>query len=156
VLDTLKPRLDHLEFKVETDVPDALPPARGDAMALTHCLLNLLDNAIKYSRTRREIRISGAARDGTVSLSVSDRGIGIAPADRRRIFEKFVRLEDGLVHDVRGAGLGLSLVDQIVRAHGGRVDVVSAVGEGSTFTLVLPVATEVESLPAESQRRTAS
>lgn len=156
VLETLKPRLDHLEFMVETDVSDALPPARGDAMALTHCLLNLLDNAIKYSRTRREIRISGAARDGTVSLSVSDRGIGIAPADRRRIFEKFVRLEDGLVHDVRGAGLGLSLVDQIVRAHGGRVDVVSAVGEGSTFTLVLPVATEVVSLPAESQRRTAS
>jgi len=156
VLETLKPRLDHLEFKVETDVPEALPAARGDAMALTHCLLNLLDNAIKYSRTRREIRISGAARDGTVSLSVSDRGIGIAPADRRRIFEKFVRLEDGLVHDVRGAGLGLSLVDQIIRAHGGHVDVVSAVGEGSTFTLVLPVATEAVSLPAESQRRTAS
>ena len=60
------------------------------------------------------------------------------------------------MHDVRGAGLGLSLVDQIVRAHGGRVDVVSAVGEGSTFTLVLPVATEAVSLPAESQRRTAS
>jgi signal transduction histidine kinase len=156
VLETLKPRLDHLEFEVETDVPENLPAVRGDAMALTHCLLNLLDNAIKYSRTRKEIRISGSARDGTVSLSVSDRGIGIAPADRKRIFEKFVRLEDGLVHDVRGAGLGLSLVDQIIRAHGGRVDVVSAVGEGSTFTLVLPVATETETLPAESQRRTAS
>ena len=156
VLEALKPRLDHLEFKVETDVPETLPPARGDAMALTHCLLNLLDNAIKYSRTRKEIRVSGAARDGTVSLSVSDRGIGIAPPDRRRIFEKFVRLEDGLVHDVRGAGLGLSLVDQIIRAHGGRVDVVSAVGEGSTFTLVLPAATEAVTLPAESQRRTAS
>ena len=125
-------------------------------MALTHCLLNLMDNAIKYSRQRREIRIAGAAHDGTVSISVTDRGIGIAPADKRRIFEKFVRLEDGLVHDVRGAGLGLSLVDQVVRAHGGRVDVVSAVGEGSTFTLVLPIATEAESLPAESQRRNAS
>ena len=60
------------------------------------------------------------------------------------------------MHDVRGAGLGLSLVDQIIRAHGGRVDVVSAVGEGSTFTLVLPAATEAVTLPAESQRRTAS
>ena len=156
VLESLKPRLDHLEFKVENDVPETLPPVRGDAMALTHCLLNLIDNAIKYSRTRREIRIAGAAHDGTVSISVTDRGIGIAPADRRRIFEKFVRLEDGLVHDVRGAGLGLSLVDQVIRAHGGRVDVVSTVGEGSTFTLVLPGATEAESLPAESQRRNAS
>jgi two-component system phosphate regulon sensor histidine kinase PhoR len=156
VLETLRPRLDHLEFKVETDVSETLPPARGDAMALTHCLLNLLDNAIKYSRTRREIRISGSSRDGEVSLSVADRGIGISPADRKRIFEKFVRLENGLVHDVRGAGLGLSLVDQIIRAHGGRVEIVSAVGEGSTFSLVLPVATEAESLPAESQRRTAS
>lgn len=156
VLETLRPRLDHLEFKVETDVAETLPPARGDAMALTHCLLNLLDNAIKYSRTRREIRISGSSRDGEVSLSVTDRGIGISPADRKRIFEKFVRLENGLVHDVRGAGLGLSLVDQIIRAHGGRVEIVSAVGEGSTFSLVLPVATEAESLPAESQRRTAS
>ena len=98
---------------------------------------------------------------------MTDRGIGISAGDRRRIFEKFVRLEDGLVHDVRGTGLGLSLVDQIMRAHGGRVEVVSTVGEGSTFTLVLPVATEAavpdggsrgvaESLPAETQRRTAS
>ncbi|HEY2954959.1 MAG TPA: HAMP domain-containing sensor histidine kinase [Candidatus Eisenbacteria bacterium] len=156
VLETLRPRLDHLEFKVETDVPDTLPPARGDALGLTHCLLNLMDNAIKYSRTRREIRISATARDGTVALSVADRGIGISPADRRRIFEKFVRLENGLVHDVRGAGLGLSLVDQIIRAHGGRVEVVSALGEGSTFTLVLPAAAGAERLPAEPERRTAS
>ena len=156
VVESLKPRLEHLEFKVEVEVPETLPPARGDAMSLTHALLNLLDNAIKYSRTRREIRVSGASSNGTVSLSVSDRGIGISPADRKRIFEKFVRLEDGLVHDVRGAGLGLSLVDQIIRAHGGRVDVVSTVGEGSTFTLVLPTATEAETVPAESERRTAS
>lgn len=156
VLETMRPRLEHLEFKVETDVPENLPPARGDAMALTHCLLNLLDNAIKYSRTRKEIRVSAAARDGTVALSVTDRGIGISPPDRKRIFEKFVRLENGLVHDVRGAGLGLSLVDQIIRAHGGRVEVVSTLGEGSTFTLVLPVAAETESLPAEPERRTAS
>jgi len=156
VLESLRPRLEHLEFMTEVDVPETLPPARGDALALTHCLLNLLDNAIKYSRTRREIRISGAARDGTVALSVADRGIGISPADRRRIFEKFVRLENGLVHDVRGAGLGLSLVDQIMRAHGGRIEVVSALGEGSTFTLVLPAAAGAERLPAEPQRRTAS
>ena len=139
-VESLGPRLEHQGFKVEVDVPEGLPPVRGDTTALTHCVLNLLDNAIKYSRTRREVRVSAAARDGAVTASVADRGIGIAPADQKRIFEKFVRVETGLVHDVKGAGLGLSLVDQIMRAHGGHVEVVSNTGEGSTFTLVLPQA----------------
>lgn len=143
-IDSLKPRLEHLGFRLDVDLPEGLPPARADATALTHCVLNLLDNAVKYSRQRREIRVAAGARNGWVTLSVADRGIGIAPGDRRRIFEKFVRLENGLVHDVRGAGLGLSLVDQIMRAHGGRVEVQSAMGEGSTFTLALPAAGPVE------------
>jgi two-component system phosphate regulon sensor histidine kinase PhoR len=75
---------------------------------------------------------------------VTDHGIGIAPADQKRIFEKFVRVETGLVHDVKGAGLGLSLVQQIMRAHGGRVEVSSTLGEGSTFTLVFPHTGEIE------------
>jgi two-component system phosphate regulon sensor histidine kinase PhoR len=113
---------------------------RADSNALNHCLLNLLDNAIKYSRERREITISARAREGAVAVSVADQGIGIAPGDRKRIFEKFVRVENGLVHDVRGAGLGLSLVDQIIRAHHGRIEVESTPGQGSTFTLLLPLA----------------
>lgn len=143
-VESLRPRLEHLGFRVDLDLKDDLPPARADATAITHCVLNLIDNAIKYSRQRREIRVASGVRNGWVTLSVSDRGIGIAPGDRKRIFEKFVRLEHGLVHDVRGAGLGLSLVDQIMRAHGGRTEVQSAMGEGSTFTLVLPVAGPVE------------
>src|SRR4029078_527828 len=93
-------------FWVALHLPDSLPPVRADATALTHCLLNLLDNAIKYSRQRREVRISAEARDGFVAVSVADRVIGISPEDQRRIFEKFVRVETGLVHDVKGAGLG--------------------------------------------------
>lgn len=155
-VESLKPRFDHQGFTVEVDLPEGLPAARGDAVALTHCLLNLLDNAIKYSRTRKEIRIAAAARDGAVTISVTDRGIGIAPSDRKRVFEKFVRLENGLVHDVRGAGLGLALVDQIMRAHQGRIEVVSALNEGSTFTLVIPAAAGTEGVRAEPQQRTAS
>ncbi len=154
-VDSLRPRFEHQGFKVDVDLPENLPTLRGDATALTHCLLNLLDNAIKYSRTRREVKVSAASSGNSVTVSVSDRGIGIPPGDQKRIFEKFVRLETGLVHDVKGAGLGLSLVDQIVRAHGGRVELVSVAGEGTTFTIVLPV-TGAATQRTEPRRMTAS
>jgi signal transduction histidine kinase len=137
-LDSLRPRFESLGFQIETDLDPGLPQVQGDPRALSHCVLNLLDNAIKYSRERREVRVSTGARKGEVLISVSDHGIGISPADQKRIFEKFVRVQTGLVHDVKGAGLGLSLVDQIMRAHDGRVEVTSSEGQGSTFTLILP------------------
>ncbi|HTO90048.1 MAG TPA: HAMP domain-containing sensor histidine kinase [Candidatus Sulfotelmatobacter sp.] len=137
-LENFRPRLEHAGFRVETDLPDGLPRVRGDAIALSHCLLNLLDNAVKYSKDDRYIRVTAAASNGTVQLSVADHGIGVAPGDRRRIFEKFVRIDHGLQHDAKGAGLGLSLVQQIMRAHHGRVEVTPNPGGGSVFTLVLP------------------
>ena len=161
-VETFRPRLEHQGFKVVLDLPEQLPPVRGDAIALSHCLLNLLDNAVKYSKEQRELRVAAEAR-GTpgapgceVRVSVTDRGIGIAPEDQKRVFEKFVRLETGLVHNVKGAGLGLSLVDQIVRAHDGRVEVESKPGEGSTFTIVLPAADGAEQARPESRRKTGS
>ena len=143
-VENFRPRLEQQGFRVELDLPEGLPLVRGDAVMLQHCMLNLLDNALKYSRGRREVRVAMEARDGAVAASVTDRGIGIAPADQKRIFEKFVRVETGLVHDVKGAGLGLSLVKQIVHAHGGRVELRSSPGDGSTFTLVLPLADGTE------------
>jgi two-component system phosphate regulon sensor histidine kinase PhoR len=156
-LDSYRLRLEDQGFSLAVDVPEHLPMIRGESNALAQCLLNLLDNAMKYSRTRKELRVSAAAANGEVSISVTDRGIGISPRDQRRVFEKFVRLETGLVHDVKGAGLGLSLVDQIVRAHGGRVEITSALGEGSTFTLVFPEVSRDEGARGdEPQARTAS
>jgi signal transduction histidine kinase len=155
-LESLRPRFEHQGFTVDVDLPENLPMVRGDATALTHCLLNLLDNAMKYSRTRRQVRVSGESRNGFVAVSVADRGIGIAPGDQKRIFEKFVRVETGLVHDVKGAGLGLSLVDQIIRAHGGRVELASSLGEGSTFTILLPAAGGAVAERAEPRERTGS
>ena len=155
-LDSYRLRLEDQGFSLAVDLPDHLPAVRGEANAIAQCLLNLLDNAMKYSRTRKEIRVAAAARNDEVTISVSDRGIGISPRDLRRVFEKFVRLETGLVHDVKGAGLGLSLVDQIVRAHGGRVEVSSALGEGSTFTLVFPAVQGEGAKSDEPQARTAS
>jgi two-component system phosphate regulon sensor histidine kinase PhoR len=86
---------------------------------------------------------------------VADHGIGVAPGDRRRIFEKFVRIEHGLVHDAKGAGLGLSLVQQIMRAHRGRVDVTGNPGGGSVFTLVLPTTEAAEAARAAVERSSA-
>ncbi|HEV8657161.1 MAG TPA: HAMP domain-containing sensor histidine kinase, partial [Thermoanaerobaculia bacterium] len=75
----------------------------------------------------------------TVAISIRDHGIGIAASEQKKIFEKFYRAGSALVHDVRGSGLGLAIVSHVVEAHGGRVDVTSELGEGSTFTIVLPV-----------------
>jgi signal transduction histidine kinase len=138
-MDSFKLRLEDAGFQYEVLLPDQVPKVLGDNRALQHCLLNLLDNAVKYSRERKEVKVAVASQNGQVSLSVSDRGIGIPAEERERIFEKFARVETGLVHDVKGAGLGLSLVDMLVRAHHGRVEVNSTPGEGSTFTILLPV-----------------
>jgi signal transduction histidine kinase len=138
-LESFRLRLEDAGFQWEVDIPGRLPPAKADAIALQHCLLNLLDNAVKYSRDRKEIRVIAREREGWISLAVSDRGIGISPEDQKRIFDKFVRVETGLVHTVKGAGLGLSLVDQIIRAHHGRVELASTPGEGSIFTLLVPM-----------------
>jgi signal transduction histidine kinase len=155
-LDSYRLRLEDQGFALNVDISDDLPLVRGEPAAIAQCLLNLLDNAMKYSRQRKEIEVAVASRPGEVAISVRDRGLGIPERDQRRVFEKFVRLETGLVHDVKGAGLGLSLVDQIVRAHGGRVELNSTPGEGSTFTLVFPAAGESGARPDEPEARTAS
>jgi len=138
-MDSFKLRLEDAGFHYEVALPDQVPKVLGDSRALQHCLLNLLDNAVKYSRERKDVKVAVSSENGQVSLSVADHGIGIPPEERERIFEKFARVETGLVHDVKGAGLGLSLVDMLVRAHRGRVEVNSTPGEGSTFTILLPV-----------------
>jgi len=151
VLESYRLRLEDEGFHWHLDIPAGLPRIHADAIALQHCLLNLLDNAVKYSRDRKEIKVVARERDGMVSIAVSDRGIGIAAEDLGRIFEKFVRVETGLVHTVKGAGLGLSLVDQIVRAHHGRVEVASTPGEGSIFTMLIPAERGGHGSPQESQ-----
>ncbi len=152
VMESFRLRLEDEGFEWHVDVPAGLPRIQADTIALQHCLLNLLDNAVKYSRDRKEIRVVARARDEMVSIAVGDRGIGIAADDLPRIFEKFVRVETGLVHTVKGAGLGLSLVDQIVRAHHGRVEVASTPGEGSIFTMLIPVWEAGHASPQERAR----
>jgi signal transduction histidine kinase len=155
-LDRYRPRLEDKGFALTLSVPEHLPLVRGEPAAIAQCLLNLLDNAMKYSRERREIHVSVTAREGGAAVTVRDRGVGIPEHEHRRVFEKFVRIETGLVHDVKGAGLGLSLVDQIVRAHRGRIELASVPGEGSTFTLIFPAAGRNGARTEKRQARTAS
>ncbi len=115
-----------------------VPPLSIDRDAISQALVNLLDNAVKYSRDRKEIDVTIVPSALEVAISLRDRGIGIPVAEQKKIFEKFYRAGSALVHDVRGSGLGLSIVRHVVEAHGGRVEVSSQPGEGSTFTIVLP------------------
>ena len=118
---------------------DDLPEVEADKEALAQAVLNLVNNAIKYSRDEKYLRLDLHREGDKVLLSVTDRGIGVAKGEQKKIFEKFYRAEDSLVHETKGSGLGLALVQHIMQAHGGSVEVESAPGKGSTFTLVLPV-----------------
>ena len=124
-------------FAIEVSIPDALPAIVADREALTTAVHNLLDNAVKYSRESRTVQMEATANGDGLTISVRDRGVGIREADRPRIFEKFYRGGGELTQRVKGVGLGLSLVQHIVRAHGGTVDFESREGAGTTFTIRL-------------------
>ncbi len=123
------------------DVPSDLPEVAVDRHAMVDALVNLVSNAHKYGGTPPVVRVSALASPrGTVSIQVTDNGIGIPRLEHRRIFEKFYRIDDRLSRAKEGSGLGLAIVEHVVRAHRGRVTVDSEPGNGSTFTIVLPPA----------------
>lgn len=126
-------------FELDVQIADKLPEAVVDPEALSQALLNLVNNAIKYSSDEHYLGLDVRRSGDDVVISVTDRGVGIPKAEQRRIFEKFYRVENALVHTTKGSGLGLALVQHIMEAHGGRVELTSAPGAGSTFRLVLPL-----------------
>lgn len=115
-----------------------LPQVRADGGAMVSVLTNLLENAYKYSPGERRIEVRAFSDRGRVVFSVQDNGIGIPAREQKRIFRKFYQVDQTLSRDAGGCGLGLSIVDHIVRAHGGEVTVQSKPHEGSTFSVTLP------------------
>jgi signal transduction histidine kinase len=142
VIEAYRFQIEQQGFVLEVAIADDLPEVNGDKEALAQALLNLVNNAIKYSRDEKYLRLVVRREGDRVLISVTDRGIGVAKGEHKKIFEKFYRAENSLVHDTKGSGLGLALVQHIMQAHGGTVEVESAPGKGSTFTLVLPLRNE--------------
>ncbi len=141
-MDTVRDRIP-ASCNIRVDVSPGLPGLLADRDALVTALVNLLDNALKYTPTDKQI-ILRAYRDGDASVSflVQDNGIGIPVREQRRIFRRFYRVDQRLSQDTGGVGLGLSIVDLIVRGHRGSVTVQSTPGAGSTFVLRLPSMSE--------------
>ena len=110
----------------------------ADPPAMVEALLNLLQNAHRYTPDDKEIVVRCQARRGAVALQIQDNGPGIPQREHRRIFEKFYRVEDPWKRNLDGTGLGLAIVDHIVRGHNGTISLQSEVGRGSTFTILLP------------------
>lgn len=140
VLSSYRYQIDNSGFDVQTNLQRDLPPVSIDRDAMAQAISNLLDNAIKYSPEVKQLSITTDRCGSDLSVEIADRGIGIPPAEQTRIFEKFYRVGNGLVHDVKGSGLGLSLVKHIIEAHKGTISVESDVGKGSRFTILLPLA----------------
>jgi len=130
--------------RLVVDFPAGFPLVDADPDRITQVLRNLLDNAIKYSPAGGLIVVRGAVRGGEVVISVADQGVGIAPEDVNRLFERFFRVQSGLGRHVVGSGLGLPIARTIIESHGGRIWAESQAGHGSTFHFTLP-------LPAASQ-----
>ena len=131
-------------FTITVDTPSVrLPEICIDATAMTQVFVNLLDNAMKYSGRCRRIRVALRRSDEAVTVAVTDAGIGIARDQQRRIFDEFYRVSAGVSGGVAGTGLGLAIVRHVVRAHDGQVEVDSRLGQGATFTVVLPLTSRV-------------
>jgi signal transduction histidine kinase len=140
VLSSYRYQIINSGFEIQKNIQPSLPPVLIDRDAMAQAISNLLDNAIKYSREVKQISITIETLGDNLSIEIADRGIGIPRAEQVKIFEKFYRVGNGLVHDVKGSGLGLSLVKHIIEAHHGIISVESEVGEGSRFKILLPLA----------------
>jgi two-component system phosphate regulon sensor histidine kinase PhoR len=130
-------RAEAKNLKLQLELPPTLPPIVGDEALIKRAVANLMDNAIKYT-PEGSITVRVRERDSYLVVSVSDTGIGIAPADQMRLFEKFYRIKRRDTIRIKGTGLGLAIVKSIAERHHGKAWVESKLGEGSTFHLALP------------------
>jgi two-component system phosphate regulon sensor histidine kinase PhoR len=132
-VETARLKAESKGVRITVELPKGLPPVRGDAVQLGEVLQNLVDNALQYTPPGGSIDVTAYSNGGEVIFTVADTGIGIPESDLERIFERFYRVDAARAREAGGTGLGLSIARHIVDAHGGRIWVESAVGQGSRF-----------------------
>lgn len=138
-IETVRLMADKKETQVINEVRGDLPDVSGDPPRLTQIFNNLIGNAIKYSPPKSTVRVTAAVTDSALRIAVRDNGIGIAPEDQARIFDRFYRVRRSETKDIEGTGLGLAIVKRLVEAHGGQIGIESRLGEGTTFHISLPL-----------------
>jgi len=139
IVESFRPHAEARGFRLVLSIEQQLPAARLDRDAISQVLLNLLSNAAEFSGDEREILVRVRNQNSAVGVEVSDRGIGIEPGEIHRVFDKFYTSRRRMdSRNPGGLGLGLSLAREIIRDHGGQIHVSSEVGQGSTFSFVLP------------------
>jgi signal transduction histidine kinase len=138
----MQSKADEERIRINIKIPDGLPPLEADRDKIKQVALNLLSNAIKYNRPKGSVTIKAEALDDGMHFSVQDTGIGIPEEALSHLFEKFYRVRE-VENKVTGTGLGLSICKQIVQGHGGRINVKSKIGEGTTFIVCLPRASQI-------------
>ena len=122
---------------VSVNIDTAIPVFYGDQVHITNVLFNFLDNANKYSRLEPKIKVTTRLINNHIEIKIKDNGIGINKENQKKIFDKLYRVPTGNRHDVKGFGLGLNYVKTIIEKHGGKIQVQSAIGKGSTFIIQL-------------------
>jgi signal transduction histidine kinase len=136
---------------LDVEIAPGLPPIQADEDALVTALLNLLDNAFKFTPEEKRIKLRAHSEPGRVCFEVADNGIGLSPREQRKVFRRFYQVDRQLARRAGGVGLGLSIVEFIVKAHHGNIQVSSQPGAGSTFTISLPADDALQSRPVEEK-----
>jgi two-component system phosphate regulon sensor histidine kinase PhoR len=138
VVAKVRPQIDEKQQTFDVVLPEKLPEPEIDKDKIAAVLVNLLGNAVKYTPAGGRVTFRVNVTDGQLELSVEDTGVGIAPDELAKVFDKFFRSQDPRVQQETGTGLGLALAQEVVRLHGGQITVESELNKGSTFTVVLP------------------
>ena len=140
VLTKIKPQIEEKRLSFEISIPEKLPEPWLDKDKIATVLVNLLGNAVKYTPAGGRVAFRVHATDQNIEIDVEDTGVGISEDELPKVFDKFFRSDDPRVQEQKGTGLGLALVQEVLRLHGGRVSVESEIDKGSTFQIVLPIA----------------
>src|SRR5690606_9230182 len=150
-IEALQPAIMSKAMQVSTQITDDIPPLLADRARLQQILLNLISNAVKYTQPEGRVQVLAEPRDTTIRIIIQDNGMGISPEDQAHIFERFYRVRRPETDSIEGTGLGLAIVKSLVEAHRGKIGLESRLGEGTTFFVTLPAATQIETPPISTE-----